>query len=164
MQVRKASFDEIENILSIYASARAFMRESGNPTQWSGNYPDEQTVREDIESGRLHVLFEGETLFGVFALLCEGDKDYDVIDGAWLNSLPYAAMHRVASAGLRGGVVAECVNFCLERFSDIRIDTHEDNIPMQRALEKIGFTRCGKVYVTRAGERIAYHLHKSDNA
>lgn len=164
MQVRKATFDEIKNILSIYASARAFMRESGNPTQWSANYPDEQTVREDIASGRLHLLCEDNTIYGVFALLGDGDRDYDVIDGAWLNSLPYAAMHRVASAGLRGGVVAECVKFCLESFSDVRIDTHEDNLPMQRALEKIGFVRCGKVYITRAGERIAYHLHKDKNA
>ena len=161
MFIRKAKLEDTEAILEIYARARDFMRASGNPTQWSGGYPDRAVVLNDIRLDRLHVLCEGDVLHGVFALLCDGDHDYDKMDGAWLNSLPYAAMHRVASAGLRSGIVRECVNFCLKIFNDIRIDTHEDNIPMQRALERIGFVRCGKVYITRAGERIAYHLHKS---
>jgi RimJ/RimL family protein N-acetyltransferase len=161
MEVRKADPHEIEQILAIYSGARDFMRASGNPTQWTGGYPDEKVVKDDMKLQRLYVLCEGGELYGVFALLEDGDSDYNKIDGAWLNSLPYAAMHRVASAGKRGGVVAECVNYVLSRFDDVRIDTHEDNLPMQRALEKYGFVKCGKVYITRAGERIAYHYHKS---
>ncbi|MBR2613034.1 MAG: GNAT family N-acetyltransferase [Clostridia bacterium] len=161
MEVRRAKQEEVEEILDIYAGARDYMRKTGNPTQWSGGYPDEATVLSDMSAERLYVLCEGDELYGVFALLETGDSDYDKIDGAWLNSLPYAAMHRVASAGKRGGVVAECVNYVLSRFSDVRIDTHEDNLPMQRALEKFGFVRCGKVHITRAGERIAYHYHRS---
>ena len=161
MEVRRAKQKEIEEILAIYAGARDYMRKTGNPTQWSGGYPDEATVLADMSAERLYVLCEGDELYGVFALLENGDSDYDKIDGAWLNSLPYAAMHRVASAGKRGGVVAECVNYVLSRFSDVRIDTHEDNLPMQRALERFGFVRCGIVYITRAGERIAYHYHRS---
>ena len=160
MEVRKANAGEIGAILEIYAGARDFMKKSGNPTQWSGGYPDKEVIKADVEAERLYVLCEGDEIFGVFALFTDGDPDYNVIDGAWLNSLPYAAMHRVASAGKRGGVFAECVNYVLSRFDDIRIDTHEDNIPMQRSLERFGFIRCRKVYITRAGERIAYHYHK----
>lgn len=161
MEVRKAKQEETAEILAIYAGARDYMRKTGNPTQWTGGYPDEETVRADMAADRLYVLCEDEELLGVFALLEDGDPDYDVIEGAWLNSLPYAAMHRVASAGKRGGVMAACADYVLSRYGDLRIDTHEDNLPMQRALEKYGFVRCGIVHITRAGERIAYHYHKS---
>ena len=103
MEVRRAKQKEIEEILAIYAGARDYMRKTGNPTQWSDGYPDEATVLADMSAERLYVLCDGDELYGVFALLENGDSDYDKIDGAWLNSLPYAAMHRVASAGKRGG-------------------------------------------------------------
>ena len=39
--------------------------------------------------------------------------------------------------------------------SNIRIDTHEKNLTMQKALARQGFVRCGLVRL-REGERIAY--------
>ena len=42
----------------------------------------------------------------------------------------------------------------------IRIDTHAGNLPMQRALEKSGFSRCGTIYLKGGAEdgdaRIAF--------
>ena len=42
----------------------------------------------------------------------------------------------------------------------IRIDTHEGNLPMQRALEKSGFARCGTIFLKGGAEdgdpRIAF--------
>ena len=160
MEVRRAKESEKGEILAIYAGARDYMRKTGNPTQWTGGYPDEATFLADMAAERLYVLCEGDELYGVFALLENGDPDYNKIDGAWLNSLPYYAIHRVASAGKRGGMMAECVKYCLGVCDQLRIDTHEDNIPMQRSLERLGFVRCGKVYIERAGERIAFQLSK----
>lgn len=163
MNVKKATQEQLEEILNIYAGAREFMRKSGNPTQWSDGYPYPEVVSADIEGGRLYVITEGEEnseLLGVFAFINERDPDYDNIDGAWLNDLPYAAIHRVASAGKRGGIVGACVEYCLSQTNNLKIDTHSDNIPMQKALERIGFTQCGTVYIKRAGERIAYQLYK----
>ena len=160
MQVQKATLDQIDEILRIYEGARRFMREQGNPTQWQGGYPYPEVVADDIEKGQLYVLCEGKELYGVFAFIQKEDPDYARIEGAWLNSLPYAAIHRVASAGKRGGIVAACVEYCLGFINTIKIDTHEDNIPMQKSLERIGFCRCGKVNIARAGERIAYQLYR----
>ena len=163
MNVKKATQEQLEEILNIYAGAREFMRKSGNPTQWSDGYPYPEVVSADIEGDRLYVITEGEEnseLLGVFAFINERDPDYDNIDGAWLNDLPYAAIHRVASAGKRGGIVGACVEYCLSQTNNLKIDTHSDNIPMQKALERIGFTQCGTVYIKRAGERIAYQLYK----
>ena len=38
----------------------------------------------------------------------------------------------------------------------MRGDTHEDNLPMQRVLEKNGFQRCGTIFVEDGSPRIAY--------
>ena len=38
----------------------------------------------------------------------------------------------------------------------IRIDTHEDNKPMRRFLEKCGFKFCGIIYLEDGSKRLAY--------
>ena len=52
--IRKAREEELPEILQIYETARAFMRQTGNETQWGSNYPSEQLVREDLEKGQLY--------------------------------------------------------------------------------------------------------------
>ena len=41
--VRKAVMDDFPVILNIYATARAFMAKTGNPTQWAGGHPSAVT-------------------------------------------------------------------------------------------------------------------------
>ncbi len=160
MTVRKATLGDLDEILKIYERARSFMRENGNPTQWQGGYPYPDVVQHDIQSGILRVIEEDGELYGVFAFITDGDPDYASIDGAWLNDLPYAVLHRVASAGKKSGMLRVAIEYCLGVSNNLKIDTHEDNLPMQNALTRLGFVRCGKVYITRAGERIAYQLYK----
>jgi len=39
----------------------------------------------------------------------------------------------------------------------LRIDTHGDNVVMQRVLEGLGFTRCGIIYIEEDNDpRIAF--------
>ena len=51
MFIRYAKEKDIKRILKIYESARKYMSENGNPSQWRDNYPSEQTVRDDIGTG-----------------------------------------------------------------------------------------------------------------
>ena len=55
----------------------------------------------------------------------------------------YSVLHRVASSGRRRGVLQEAVSFAFAACPHIRIDTHALNAPMQSALMKLGFRRCG---------------------
>jgi RimJ/RimL family protein N-acetyltransferase len=48
------------------------------------------------------------------------------------------------------------LTWCLEQRGNIRIDTHDDNLPMQRALEKNGFVPCGRIWCEDGTPRIAY--------
>ena len=85
-----------------------------------------------------------------------GDPVYDHIDGAWLDEKPYAAVHRVASAGKKRGILPICMEYCLSRAENIKIDTHENNKIMQHQLEKLGFVRCGTITLANGESRVAY--------
>ncbi len=158
--IRPAGSGDMDKILNIYAGARRFMEARGNPTQWAGGYPQRELLEEDIRRGELYVICGGDgRLRGVIAFILGEDPTYAVIEkGAWLNHRPYGTIHRLAGDG-SGGIFRECLDFCLTRCPDLRADTHEKNIPMQRVLERNGFRRCGYINVDKKyGDtlRIAY--------
>ena len=81
----------------------------------------------------------------------------EIFDGAWPDQMPYGTVHRLASKYQGKGIGRFCLDWAKERFGTLRADTHESNIPMQRALEGAGFTRCGIVYMDDGSPRIAFH-------
>jgi RimJ/RimL family protein N-acetyltransferase len=156
--IRKSTPEDVADIMRIYDSARRFMRSRGNPTQWSGGYPSEALVQQDIARGVSYVgQRTGQILF-VFAFILGEDSTYRVIEGSWLNDAPYGTIHRLASAGVITGVFERCVAFCLQQIDNIRVDTHADNLPMQHAILRAGFSQCGIIYVADGTPRIAYQL------
>lgn len=155
--IQKATAADLPQILKIYENARAFMAQNGNPNQWGTIYPPAEITAEDIEKEILYVLRDDEEIYGVFAFILGDDPTYGVIyDGSWASDTPYGAIHRVASAGKKGGVVKEIVDFCAEITTHLRIDTHEDNKPMQRAVAACGFTYRGIIHTHNGTPRLAY--------
>ena len=60
-------------------------------------------------------------------------------------------------AAVRGrGIARTIFMFAVEHADYLRCDTHEDNVPMRRALESFGFRECGTITVANGTERIAY--------
>lgn len=161
--IRHATFNDLPEIARIYAAAKRFMAASGNPNQWNTVYPDELTLTEDIEASRLYVCEIEGALRGVFAFILGEDPTYAYIEnGAWPNALPYGTIHRIASDGQTKGIFAQCFHFALSQIDQIRIDTHQDNKPMQHVLAKHGFRRCGIIYIETGDPRIAYQYSKQD--
>lgn len=136
------------------------MREHGNPTQWGYSYPSNELIISDLEHGCLFLVVDNENaIAGVFSCFVDGDPDYDVIKGAWLNDKPYIAIHRIASAGTHRGIFTHILDYCLTLSSNIKVDTHENNTVMQSVLERHGFKRCG--IITADGlEFIAFQFSK----
>ena len=154
-QIRQAQWADFDRILEIYAIARDFMAQTGNPTQWGNHYPPLSMLEADIPAGNLYVV-EDQGIHGVFAYFSEPDPTYAYIeDGAWLSDRPYGTIHRVASDG-SGGVFSAVLRFAMEQNSHVRIDTHADNKVMQHVLTKHGFTRTGIIYLEDGDPRIAY--------
>lgn len=157
MEIRKTGLEDLDAAMAIYAAARAFMADSGNPHQWTNGYPSRETVLGDIETGKSHVCVEGDEILGVFYFAQEDEPVYHrILEGAWLDDRPYGVVHRIAVAGPGKGIVSFCLGWCLDRCGSLRIDTHRDNAPMRKALLKNGFHYCGLVYYGETEERLAF--------
>lgn len=134
--IRGAQQADWQDITDIYTIARSFMRQTGNPTQWGDKNPDPAVIRRDMAQGNFYVLEREGRVQAVFSFLPGEDPTYGEIDGAWLSDRPYWAIHRVASRGEAHGLTGEIFTWCMDRCGHLRIDTHADNKPMQRAIEK----------------------------
>ena len=157
-QLRKALREDLPRIEEIYAYARAFMAETGNPNQWGKTTPPTAQLEDDIEKGDLYVLSHDETIHGVFYFFIGPDPTYGVIeDGQWRSDTPYGTIHRIAGDG-SGGVLSAAVEFGKTKINHLRIDTHHDNKIMQRAVIKYGFKRSGIIHLENGSPRIAYDL------
>lgn len=154
--IRPGQVGDVARVMEIFEGARAYMRRCGNSTQWTGGYPSAQTVRGDIAAGNLFVAEVGGKIVGCCTLVVGADPYYGEIDGQWLNDEPYGTIHRLASSGEVRGMADIFIDFCTERIGNLRIDTHADNLPMQRAILRNGFSYCGVVRVAGGSPRLAY--------
>ena len=156
--IQKATWEDLPRIEEIYAYARQFMAETGNPNQWGKSTPPTWQLEEDIRKGDLYVLIYESIIHGVFYFYIGEDPTYAYIeDGAWRSETPYGTIHRIAGDG-SGGVLAAAVAFGKTKINHIRIDTHHDNKIMQKAVAKQGFQRSGIIYLPNGSPRIAYDL------
>lgn len=158
MRIRKTAMADMERVLELYDMARRFMKEHGNPDQWGDTYPPVEMVERDIREGKSYVCEDEGAITAVFFFDEGEDPDYrEIHDGVWLSDAPYSVIHRIAAPAGRKGTASFCIRWCYEKSGgNIRIDTHRDNIPMQRMLAKNGFQQCGIIYIGGTDERIAY--------
>lgn len=161
LSVRPATMSDIPALLDIFAHARQFMVDNGNPTQWGNSYPELGLVESDVAAGHCYVVVHRSLgPVGTFCLIEGDDPTYVVIeDGRWLDDDAYATIHRLASRGVCGGVADTAVEWSIARCGNIRIDTHADNAPMLGFLRKAGFVRCGIIYCHNGTPRIAFQRH-----
>ncbi len=155
--IRKSTLADIPEMLRIYSRAKAAMRASGNNSQWTGPYPGAEAAEADIARGWSHIVEVDGHAAGTFCLMDAPEPTYSGGNCKWLSDAPYLTLHRVASDGTTGGILAAAVGFAAERGLDIRIDTHADNAPMRHLLPALGFTLCGTIYLADGSPRLAYH-------
>ena len=154
--IRNARPGDLPGIQALYAQARRFMADNGNPTQWAGGYPQEDMLQKDIARGELFVI-EEESLWGAFAFIIGEDPTYlRIEEGRWLSDSPYGTIHRLAGDGKTRGILGRAVAFCEARIPHLRIDTHPDNAVMRHLIPKYGFRECGIIYQPDGTPRIAY--------
>lgn len=157
MNIRNSVPADLPEIQRVYAAARAFMKQTGNPNQWGDTSPELKLILGDFENKTGYVVEEGGKIVGAFAFILGTDPTYlNIEDGEWLNDEPYGTIHRIASDGTVLGIFEEALAFCSARAKNVRIDTHHDNKVMQHKILKNGFTRCGIIYIADGSPRIAY--------
>ncbi len=150
--IRKTTDKDLKRVMEIYAYARKFMAEHGNPNQWGKrNWPPEELIRADIVKGYSYVC-ENDNGDVVGTFFFNQGKDIEptyenIDDGEWIGDDNYGVVHRIASDGSEKGIGTFCINWALKQCGHLRIDTHGDNKVMQGMLKKLGFAHCGTIYV-----------------
>lgn len=164
MTIRKTTAKDIDAVLKIFEDAKAYMLANGID-QWQKGYPNRETILRDIETSVGYVLTEGNEVLASAALfLGTPDPTYQKIyQGKWLSDAPYGTIHRVAvKKDQKGKRLASILMASLENtireqgLASVRIDTHRDNLPMRRHLQKDGYQQCGIIHLLDGDERIAF--------
>ncbi len=157
MEIRKARQSDIDAISEIYSSARSFMAAAGNPSQWKNGYPSRENIVADLGEDCLYVVEENAELLAVFYFRVGEDETYlKIYDGAWLSDEKYGVIHRIAVKAHGRGLAGAIFDYCFHIIPSLRIDTHRDNLPMQKSLEKSGFRYCGIIHLKNGEERLAF--------
>lgn len=159
-----ARAEDLDLCAELMEEGRAFQREQGF-VQWTPDYPNRDTVKGDIETGKGYVLKVDGRLAGYLCVDFDGEPAYqDIRGGRWETGEPYATVHRMAfGRAFRGrGLTTEAFRLvgelCRARgVTAIRGDTDPQNLRMQHVLEKNGFQRRG-VILFQGSEKLAYDL------
>ena len=161
MYIKHTRLEDIPRLLEIYEEARTFMAQHGNPTQWTNGYPSEALLAHDIQQNNSYVCIENNRIVGAFAFIIGEDPTYTVIEkGNWHATKEYGTIHRSVSDGTTKNLTKCIFDYCTAQQDYIRIDTHQDNQPMQLALKRYGFTPCGIIHVADGSPRIAFDYIK----
>ena len=166
MEIVVAEPEQVDAMVAITEQARANMAAMGID-QWQRGYPDRGTWEADVAAGAAYVALDEGRVVAVFRYADEPEAAYETLEGGWLADGPYATVHRCAvDQACRGrGIIGELFAFACEKATvdgmvSVRIDTHADNAPMRRAVEKFGFVFCGGITLTEGPEagapRIAF--------
>ncbi|MBU3113071.1 GNAT family N-acetyltransferase [Clostridium lacusfryxellense] len=163
MEFSKAVEADVNSIMKIINKAQAYFKQQ-DINQWQDNYPNFETVINDINNGNGYVLLEDNNVIGTVVFTFDGEKNYEVIyNGKWINNDKYAVIHRMAvdsnykGMGLASIIIKNIEEICLDnQIYSIRIDTHIENISMKKMLLKNGFEYCGIIYLDDQSKRVAY--------
>lgn len=162
MIIRKATDKDLDVIQSIILQAQVAMANLGID-QWQNGYPDPGVLKRDILKNRSYLLEESDSVYATFVLTYDGERNYASIAGAWITEGRYATLHRMAvhplekGKNMAGKILEWVESDCRAKgVHSIRVDTHADNLPMRRVIEKFGFIYCGIITVEDDSPRLAY--------
>lgn len=156
--IRKSVINDIPAMQMIFAEAKRKMRASGNMEQWTGGYPSDDILANDIARGFSYIVEQNGQIIATFVLaICEDPTYKKIYNGEWIDdNKPYGTIHRIASTDGVHGIMRDVLAWAFSQTNNIRIDTHRDNLPMQHLMDKHGFAYCGIIHLLNGDERLAY--------
>ena len=145
--IREFHPSDKDAVLAIWRQGRSFLSENG-VNQWQkGDYPGEEEFLIDSARERGRVVVKDGEIVGAFAFTLTPELSYSSLSGSWdTEEGEYLTLHRTAvREDRRGeGIMGAILSFALVLARDngkksVRVDTHQDNASMRKALEKNGF-------------------------
>ena len=146
---RKARPEDLAQVFALFTDAIHTMDKDGIP-QWDEVYPDERTLKEDIEHGQLYLAeLEGRPA-AVFVLNLDYDPQY--ANGVWAEPDSYLVLHRlcVSPRVQNRGLGKLTVQAAEEQASALgakalRLDAFKQNPYALRLYERMGYRIVGDV-------------------
>ena len=165
MKIRNAELCDLPYLLEMLENAKASLRALGID-QWQNGYPNETTLREDIQNRICRVVIDDENNILASAAVYVGDEPtyHEIYNGAWqTENKIYGIVHRimVANKAKKSGAASFLMTYCAKLsleagVTSMRCDTHPGNTIMQHTLEKNAYIRCGIIHLTAGADRFAY--------
>lgn len=156
MIIRHTQTQDMAAVLDIYAAARAYQREILHLNQWRDDYPNEISLRQDMdEQGSYVVEDEGEIVATFF--LQEGpDETYLALMGATPNLDDLVTIHRIGVKHAGKGYGRRIMQWITQHHRQVMIDTHAQNSVMLKLIEDFSFNYLGIVQVADGTDRNTY--------
>ena len=101
MEIRKASVQDLGQIMQVYDKARKFMRENGNAEQWGEDYPSAELIEHDID--KMYLCMSEGRIACVFYYAAEEDEDYkEILKDLFNNKMHKRLKYTLIEAVKRG--------------------------------------------------------------
>ena len=160
MILRPTKIEDISRVIDIINQAKTYFK-NNDIDQWQDGYPNEETIKRDIEKNEAYVLVDEDQIVGTCMVTINGETSYNRIDGKWLLNSPYICVHCIAvDSNCKGkGLASTILDQVVAMYPDyhsVRMDTHHDNLSMQSFLTKYGFKYCGEITLKSGALRRAY--------
>ncbi|MGL4663173.1 MAG: GNAT family N-acetyltransferase [Culicoidibacterales bacterium] len=152
MRIEKATMAIIPEIEFALPNVVSMMQAMNNP-QWSLSYPRVHDFKQDIEDEHLFCFIENDEVVGVAALILEPDLwFYELEHNNQIMPIDDEVMyvHRIfVFPQFSGNQYGKNIYACIIDYAKsaghlaVQVDTHENNIPMNKTLLRSGFTYTG---------------------
>ncbi|KRL67067.1 GNAT family N-acetyltransferase [Companilactobacillus versmoldensis] len=166
--LRQARSEDLPKVFDIISGAKKTLRDRG-VDQWQSGYPDEAILKQDLADGINYVMLLDGDVVGTAALQQGTEQSYEELsNGTWDkdSNKEYSVIHRIAvepghqGQHLSAALIRQLLTISYQLgYSDVRIDTHPDNLVMQHVITTNGFIEKGEISMEEdEGARKAYQL------
>lgn len=166
--LRQARSEDLPKVLDIISGAKKTLRDRG-VDQWQSGYPDEAILKQDLKDGINYVLLLDGEVVGTAALQQGIEENYEnIVNGSWDkdSKKEYSVIHRIAvepghqGKHLSAALIRQLLTISYQLgYSDVRIDTHPENLVMQHVITTNGFVEKGEISMEEDdGPRKAYQI------
>ncbi len=163
LKLRHTKLEDIERVMEIITQAQKYFKENGID-QWQNEYPNASVIENDIKNNHSYVLLKNNEIVATVAISFDGEDTYNkIFNGSWKSHGDYVVIHRIAvdnhvkGTGLSSEIITHTTSLAMKKgVRSIKVDTHEDNLAMQRSLIKNRFDYCGVIYLADGSKRVAF--------
>jgi len=151
--VSTGKIHEIEAILALTKACGKHMRDNGID-QWDENYPDYDSLLNDLKTETLFTYREGNEILGIIVLNSSQDEEYSAMNWSTSEDDRNIVVHRLAvhPEHQGKGIARSIMDFAEKWAADnnydaIRLDTFSQNPRNQKFYTNRGYTELGSVYL-----------------